>query len=328
METADYWPMAWEYSIWNATIASLQFWTEDLNPVTLGIASEHVYTTFFYTYTSQTLCQQSNKTLFGCFIIALNAALTQQLLLADEGYESGSDTIDLPTPLWKTPCIHHVSSMKHASFNPVTTTPHSTVTITPHSTTQTPPRPVRICLSFSSDNNQASDSTPVCSDSSNEEEDFQMFPLDDKQWNSKETHERTFCIQEHGLPHNLCQYTCPYGSNNTLSYMDSLDLSDISDYEDYMVTSSDEEMPGMEEVPYWHWTLVLLEHLLYLKIPVIIYLTYFPLRRNLECLSYLKCIATSPLWSHTVHNWELSFFCIIIIYTTILFCSHCKYVHL
>ena len=36
----------------------------------------------------------------------------------------------------------------------------------------------------------------------------------------------------------------------TLSYMDSLDLSDISDYEDYMVTSSDEEIPGMEEVPY------------------------------------------------------------------------------
>ena len=37
---------------------------------------------------------------------------------------------------------------------------------------------------------------------------------------------------------------------NTISYMDSLDLSDISDYEDYMVTSSDEEILGMEEVPY------------------------------------------------------------------------------
>ena len=37
---------------------------------------------------------------------------------------------------------------------------------------------------------------------------------------------------------------------NTLSYMDSLDLSDICDYEDYMVTSSDEEIPRMEEVPY------------------------------------------------------------------------------
>ena len=126
MNTADYLLMAQEYSIWNATIASLQFWTEDLDPVTLGIATECVYTTFFYTPTSHTLCQQSDETLFGCFIIALNAAFTQQLLLADEGYESGSDAIDLPTPLQKTPCIHHVSSMEHASFNPVTTTTHST----------------------------------------------------------------------------------------------------------------------------------------------------------------------------------------------------------
>ena len=44
METAEYWPMAQEYGIWNAAIASLQFWTEDLNPVTLGVASEHVST--------------------------------------------------------------------------------------------------------------------------------------------------------------------------------------------------------------------------------------------------------------------------------------------
>ena len=83
METADYWLMAQEYSIWNVAIASLQFWTEDLNRVTLGIASERVYTTFFYTSTSHTLCQQSEETLFGYFVIALNAAFTQQLLLAD-----------------------------------------------------------------------------------------------------------------------------------------------------------------------------------------------------------------------------------------------------
>ena len=76
MDTADYWPMAWEYSIWNAAIASLQFWTEDLDPVTLGILTEHVYTTFFYTSTSQTLHQESDETLFGYFIIALNAAFT------------------------------------------------------------------------------------------------------------------------------------------------------------------------------------------------------------------------------------------------------------
>ena len=130
METAAYWLMAREYSIWNATITSLQFWAEDLNPITLGIASECVYTTFFWTPTSHTLHQLSEDVLFGCFVIPLNAAFTQQLSLADEGYESGSDTVDLPTPLRKTSHIHHVSSMEHASFDPEHTMPCSTVNIT------------------------------------------------------------------------------------------------------------------------------------------------------------------------------------------------------
>ena len=147
--------------------------------------------------------------------------------------------LDLPTPLQKTPCIHHVSSMEHASFNPVTTT-HC-------STPQTPPRPVHRCLSFSSVDNDTSDSTLVCSDSSDEREDFQMVPLDDTHWTSEETPERTLCIHKHGLLHGLCQYQCPYGNYNALSYMDSLDLSDISDYEDYMVNSSDEEILGMKK---------------------------------------------------------------------------------
>ena len=103
MDAADYWLMAREYSIWNATIASLQFWTVDLDPVTHGRSTEQVYTTFFYSLSSHTLCQQSDKILFGCFVITLNVVFDQQLSLADEGYESGSDTIDLPTPLRKTP---------------------------------------------------------------------------------------------------------------------------------------------------------------------------------------------------------------------------------
>ena len=151
METAEYWPMAHEYAIWNAAITSLQFWAEDLNPITLGIASEHIYTTFFLTPTSHTFHQLLEDFLFGCFVIALDAAFTQQLSLADEGYKSGSDTVDLPTPLRKTHCIHHVSSMENASFNPACTTPHGAVTITPCSSPQTPTRPVHHHLSFNSD---------------------------------------------------------------------------------------------------------------------------------------------------------------------------------
>ena len=208
----------------------------------LGRATECVYTNIFYSSTCHTLHQQTNETLFRHFIIALNGAFNQQLSLADDGYESGSDTIDLPTVLQKTPCIHHVSSMEHMSFILILTTPHSTP--------QTPSRPVCRCLSFSSADNYAPDSTPVCSNSSDEEEDFWMVPLDDEHWTSEETPERTLCIHEHGLPHGLCQYPCPYINYDTISYMDSLDLSDISDYEDYMVTYSHEEIPGTEEVPY------------------------------------------------------------------------------
>ena len=209
METAEYWLMAWKYAIWNAAIASLQFWAEDLDLITLSIASEHIYTTFFWTPTSHTLHQLSEDVLFGCFVIALNAAFTQQLSLADEGYESGSDTVDLPTPLRKTPDIHYVFSMENASFNPVCTTPHSTVAITPCSSPQTPTRPVCHSLSFNSDSAQDPDSNPVHSDSPDEEEDFPTVPLDDEHWTSEIVPERTFCIHENSVPNNICQHPCP-----------------------------------------------------------------------------------------------------------------------
>ena len=96
-----------------SAIASLQFWTADLDPVTLSRATEEVYSTFFYSTSTHTLCQQSDEILFGCFVIT------------HEGYKSSSDTINLPTPLRKMPRIHHVSSIKHALFNPEPVTPQN-----------------------------------------------------------------------------------------------------------------------------------------------------------------------------------------------------------
>ena len=66
--------MARKYLIWNAATASLQFWTADLGPVTLSIATEEVYSTFFYSTSTYTLSQQPDEILFGCFITTLNAA--------------------------------------------------------------------------------------------------------------------------------------------------------------------------------------------------------------------------------------------------------------
>ena len=96
MNVIDYWPIVRDYSIWNTTIASLQFWTADLDQITISMATEVVYSAFFYSTSAHTLHQQSDKILFGHFVITLNAAFDQQLPLADEGYESHSDTINLP----------------------------------------------------------------------------------------------------------------------------------------------------------------------------------------------------------------------------------------
>ena len=107
------------------------------------------------------------------------------------------------------------------------------------------------CLSLtsnSSEDDQDPDSTLVYSD---EEEDFPTVPLDDEHWTAEIVPERTFCIHENGLPNNVCQHPYPYGNSGTVSYMDSLDLRDILDFEGYMMTTSDDEdLPGMEEVPY------------------------------------------------------------------------------
>ena len=65
MNTADYWQLAREYSIWNATVAALQFWTADLEARVLSSAIEQVYNTFFYTTSMHLLCQQSEEVLFG-----------------------------------------------------------------------------------------------------------------------------------------------------------------------------------------------------------------------------------------------------------------------
>ena len=46
MHATDYWAFAHVYSIWNAAVAVLQFWTADLDPQTLSSTTE-VYTAFF-----------------------------------------------------------------------------------------------------------------------------------------------------------------------------------------------------------------------------------------------------------------------------------------
>ena len=81
-----------------------------------------------------------------------------------------------------------------------------------------------------------------------EKEDFPTVSLDDEHWNTEKIPDRHLCIHEHSLPHGLCPYPCQYWDYMTSLYYDTLDLSDIVEFEDLMTTSSDEDIPALDEV--------------------------------------------------------------------------------
>ena len=137
MNITDYWPMVREYSVWNATVAALQFWTADLEAQVLSSAIEQVYNSFFYsTSSTHLLCQQFDEVLFGCFVTTLNAAFKSKLMLEDEGYKSGSENFNIPIPL----------SDENISIDPAT--PCSTGTRQSHH------KPVSCCLTFRSSDDE------------------------------------------------------------------------------------------------------------------------------------------------------------------------------
>ena len=55
MDATEYWPFAHKFSIWNASVTALQFWTDDLDPQMLSDTIERVYTAFFYSDSAQHL---------------------------------------------------------------------------------------------------------------------------------------------------------------------------------------------------------------------------------------------------------------------------------
>ena len=86
------------------------------------------------------------KSLFSHSMTTLNATFESKLMLEDEGYESGSENFNIPTPLRRTSRIHHMLSDENISFNPAT--PCST------GTSQSHHKPVRHQLTFSSSNDE------------------------------------------------------------------------------------------------------------------------------------------------------------------------------
>ena len=66
----------------------------------------------------------------------------------------------------------------------------------------------------------------------------------------EEIPDQPLCIHEHSVLDKLCPYPCPYLNYTSSSYYNTLDLSDISEFEDLMTTSSDEDIPALDEVGY------------------------------------------------------------------------------
>ena len=108
MDATDYWPFTGEFSMWNAAVAALQFWMADPDPQMLSNAIEWDYTAFFCSNSAQHLRNISEDILFSCFMITLNDPFKWELALEDGGYESGSESLSIPTPLCRAPSLYHV----------------------------------------------------------------------------------------------------------------------------------------------------------------------------------------------------------------------------
>ena len=118
--------MAREYSVWNAAVAALQFWVVDLETHILTSTMDKVSNAFFYSTSTHLLHQQSDKILFHHLMTTLNATFESKLASEDEGYKGSSGNFNIPTSLWKTSRIHHISSIENTSFNPILVMPCST----------------------------------------------------------------------------------------------------------------------------------------------------------------------------------------------------------
>ena len=182
----------------------------------------------------------------------LNAAFEWKLALEDKGYKSGSENFNMPTSLRKMPKIHHTSSIENPSFVPDPVTPCSTV--------QSHLRPVHRQLKYNSSNNSdtseeetltALRATPDAQVYLEEDEEgFQMVPLDDEHWTTEEASDRFYAYMN--MPYHM-YCACIHALMQTaylLTFSNTMDLSDISNFEDIMIMSSDEDIPALADAPY------------------------------------------------------------------------------
>ena len=87
----------------------------------------------------------------------LNDAFEWELTLDDEGYESGNESLNILTPLHRTPCLYHVSANENLSFNPATPLTHRAYSPQQHRSFSS----IHHHLTFSNDESSSTDSSPL-----------------------------------------------------------------------------------------------------------------------------------------------------------------------
>ena len=126
-----------------------------------------------------------------------------------------------------------------------------------------PPLPVQHHMNYHHTSTPSTDDS--FQDATVEEEDFPMAPLNDTIWLEDPVPDRHTCIHQQSEPHFQCSYPCPYHlhlphsspEDAPASYYKMMDISDISDLHDVMTTTSDEDIPDLEDVcGLWIWTMV------------------------------------------------------------------------
>ena len=205
-----------------------------------------------------------------------NDAFEWECALEEKEYESGTESLNIPTPLHRTPCLYHISASENLSFDPATLLTHWAHSPQWHRSLSS----VHHCLTFSNDKNPSPDSSPLhgrpeqsspteqqmvhhhtadsLQDVTNEEEEeyFPTAPLDDDVWLEEPVPDRHLCLHEQSQPHDLCPYSCPYSwdelhptpGNAPTPHYEMMDLSDIFNFPDVMTTASDEDIPDLDNV--------------------------------------------------------------------------------
>ena len=201
---------------------------------------------FFCSNSAQQLHNVPEEILFGHFVSTLNDTFEWELTQEDQGYESRRESLSIPTPFRRAPQIYHISSSGNLSFAP--TTPCTTAE--QHS--EHFPRRFRshspICshLVFTS----SDDESPVRT--SNPCLQHHSTPYDSP---LQERAELPPQLQHH-MDYHQCSYPCPYSLDLPHSapedapapYYEMMDLSDISGFQDVMTTTSDEDIPDLEDI--------------------------------------------------------------------------------